>query len=53
MLDLVFLRLEVLDAKGNVKAANEEGKGDSVGSYSTSVGGLLPGSSPRFSRTRY
>ncbi|KAK4702929.1 hypothetical protein P7C70_g3286, partial [Phenoliferia sp. Uapishka_3] len=43
MLDLVFLRLEVLDAKGNLKAAADEGKGESVGSYSTSVGGLLPG----------
>ncbi|KAL8291858.1 hypothetical protein RQP46_002116 [Phenoliferia psychrophenolica] len=43
MLDLVFLRLEVLDAKGNLKAAADEGKGDSVASYAMSLGGLLPG----------
>ncbi|KAM0751272.1 PLC-like phosphodiesterase [Meredithblackwellia eburnea MCA 4105] len=43
MLDLAFLRFEVRDAKGNLKDAFEDGKGDFVGSYSTSVGGLLPG----------
>ncbi|GAA6033235.1 hypothetical protein JCM8097_003009 [Rhodosporidiobolus ruineniae] len=43
MLDLVFLRFEVLNAKGNVKAALEEGKGDSVGAYCISVGALMPG----------
>ncbi|GAA5900925.1 hypothetical protein JCM6882_005980 [Rhodosporidiobolus microsporus] len=43
MLDLVFLRFEVLNAKGNVKAAMEEGKGDSVGAYCISLGALMPG----------
>ncbi|KAK4046979.1 hypothetical protein OIO90_006371 [Microbotryomycetes sp. JL221] len=43
MLDLVFLRLEVLNAKGNIKAAKEEGKGDFLGAYTVSVGALLPG----------
>ncbi|GAA6016812.1 hypothetical protein JCM10207_003260 [Rhodosporidiobolus poonsookiae] len=43
MLDLVFLRFEVLNAKGNVKAALEEGKGDHVGAYCISLGALRPG----------
>ncbi|GAA5972511.1 hypothetical protein JCM11641_001877 [Rhodosporidiobolus odoratus] len=43
MLDLVFLRFEVLNARGNVKAAMEEGKGESVGAYCISVGALMPG----------
>ncbi|GAA5947791.1 hypothetical protein JCM10213_002114 [Rhodosporidiobolus nylandii] len=43
MLDLVFLRFEVLNARGNVKAAIEEGKGDSVGAYCISLGALMPG----------
>ncbi|GAA5853659.1 hypothetical protein JCM8547_007400 [Rhodosporidiobolus lusitaniae] len=43
MLDLVFLRFEVLNAKGNVKAAMEEGKGEFVGAYCISVGALMPG----------
>ncbi|GAA5902903.1 hypothetical protein JCM5296_006327 [Sporobolomyces johnsonii] len=43
MLDLVFLRFEVLNAKGNIKSAMEEGKGDSLGAYTISVGALMPG----------
>ncbi|KAK4046766.1 hypothetical protein OIV83_005871 [Microbotryomycetes sp. JL201] len=43
MLDLVFVRLEVLNAKGNFKAAKEEGKGDFLGAYAIPVGALLPG----------
>lgn len=43
MLDLVFLRFEVLNARGNVKAAMEEGKGEHVGAYTIAVGALLPG----------
>lgn len=43
MLDLVFVRFEVLNAKGNVKAAIEEGKGDSVGAYTIALGALMPG----------
>ncbi|GAA5952304.1 hypothetical protein JCM21900_000480 [Sporobolomyces salmonicolor] len=43
MLDLVFLRFEVLNAKGNIKSAVEEGKGDSLGAYTISVGALMPG----------
>ncbi|ORY39486.1 PLC-like phosphodiesterase [Leucosporidium creatinivorum] len=46
MLDLVFLRLEVLNARGNIKSAqSEEGKGDFdfLGAYAISVGALLPG----------
>lgn len=43
MLDLVFLRFEVLNAKGNIKAANDEGKGDFVGAYTTSLGCLPEG----------
>ncbi|BGP42650.1 hypothetical protein JCM10449v2_006662 [Rhodotorula kratochvilovae] len=43
MLDLVFVRFEVLNAKGNVKAALEEGKGESVGAYTIGVGALMPG----------
>lgn len=45
MLDLVFLHFEVLNAKGNVKAAMEEGKGEFVGAFCTALGGLQPGSS--------
>lgn len=45
MLDLVFLRFEVLNAKGNLKAAAEEGKGDSVGAYTIALGALMPGQS--------
>lgn len=45
MLDLIFLRLEVLNAKGNIKSATEEGKGEFVGAYCCAVGGLKPGSS--------
>jgi len=45
MLDLAFVRFEVLNAKGNVKAALEEGKGDSVGAYTIGVGALMPGAS--------
>ncbi|BGP57478.1 hypothetical protein JCM8202v2_005122 [Rhodotorula sphaerocarpa] len=44
MLDLVFLRFEVLNAKGNTKAAVEEGKGESVGAYTIALGALMPGS---------
>ncbi|GAA5953650.1 hypothetical protein JCM3765_006927 [Sporobolomyces pararoseus] len=40
---LVFLRFEVLNAKGNVKAAMEEGKGESLGAYTISVGALRSG----------
>ena len=40
---LVFLRFEVLNAKGNIKAAMEEGKGESLGAYTISVGALRPG----------
>ncbi|GAA5842020.1 hypothetical protein JCM5353_001096 [Sporobolomyces roseus] len=40
---LVFLRFEVLNAKGNVKVAMEEGKGESLGAYTISVGALRPG----------
>ncbi|BGP72999.1 hypothetical protein NBRC10513v2_006403 [Rhodotorula toruloides] len=43
MLDLVFVRFEVLNAKGNPKAAMEEGKGDPVGAYTIGVGALMPG----------
>ncbi|SCZ95335.1 BZ3500_MvSof-1268-A1-R1_Chr11-2g03440 [Microbotryum saponariae] len=43
MLDLVFLRVEVLNARGNIKAAFEEGKGDPVGAFAISLGALLPG----------
>lgn len=43
MLDLVFVRFEVLNAKGNPKAAMEEGKGDAVGAYTIGVGALMPG----------
>lgn len=43
MLDLVFLRLEVLNARGNLKSAAEEGRGDFVGAYTTGIGGLLSG----------
>ncbi|SCV73483.1 BQ2448_7409 [Microbotryum intermedium] len=43
MLDLVFLRFEVLNARGNVKAAIEEGKGDPLGAFAISMGALLPG----------
>ena len=43
MLDLVFLRLEVLNARGKLKEATEEGKGDFLGAYAMSVGALLPG----------
>lgn len=43
MLDLIFLRLEVLNAKGNLKSAAEEGKGEFVGAYCLAVGGLNPG----------
>ncbi|GAA5862371.1 hypothetical protein JCM3774_002495 [Rhodotorula dairenensis] len=43
MLDLVFVRFEVLNAKGNIKAAVEEGKGDSVGAYTIALGALMPG----------
>jgi phosphatidylinositol phospholipase C delta len=46
MLDLVFVRFEVLNAKGNLKAAAEEGKGESVGAYAISVGALMPGPFP-------
>lgn len=48
MLDLVFLRLEVLNARGNIKSAqSEEGKGDFdfLGAYAISMGALLPGES--------
>lgn len=45
MLDLVFLRLEVLNARGNLKSAAEEGKGEFVGAYTTGIGGLLSGAS--------
>lgn len=47
MLDLIFLRFEVLNAKGNLKAAAEEGKGDSVGAYTIALGALKSGSSLR------
>lgn len=40
---LAFLRFEVLNAKGNVKAAMEEGKGESLGAYTISVGALRSG----------
>ncbi|GAA5938629.1 phosphatidylinositol phospholipase C [Sporobolomyces koalae] len=40
---LVFLRFEVLNAKGNIKAAMEEGKGESLGAYTISVGALRAG----------
>lgn len=40
---LVFLRFEVFNAKGNIKAAMEEGKGESLGAYTISVGALRPG----------
>ncbi|GAA6010969.1 hypothetical protein JCM11491_005887 [Sporobolomyces phaffii] len=40
---LVFLRLEVLNARGNVKAAMEEGRGESLGAYTISVGALRSG----------
>lgn len=50
MLDLVFVRFEVLNAKGNAKAATEEGKGDAVGAYTISVGALMPGTSLFFCR---
>ncbi|POY76340.1 hypothetical protein BMF94_0536 [Rhodotorula taiwanensis] len=43
MLDLIFLRFEVLNAKGNLKAAAEEGKGDSVGAYTIALGALKSG----------
>ena len=43
MLDLVFLRFEVLNARGNVKSAVEEGKGESVGAYTIALGALMPG----------
>ena len=48
MLDLVFLRLEVLNARGNLKAAASEDGGskgdfDFLGAYAISVGALLPG----------
>ncbi|GAA5905003.1 hypothetical protein JCM8208_007657 [Rhodotorula glutinis] len=43
MLDLAFVRFEVVNAKGNVKAALDEGKGDSVGAYTIGVGALMPG----------
>lgn len=43
MLHLVFLRFEVLNARGNVKAANEEGKGEFVGAYCIGIGGLKSG----------
>lgn len=46
MLDLVFVRFEVLNAKGNPKVAMEEGKGDSVGAYTIGVGALMPGAWP-------
>lgn len=47
MLDLVFLRLEVLNARGRMKEAAEEGKGDFLGAYTISVGALLSGESRR------
>ncbi|GAA6059835.1 hypothetical protein JCM10212_003747 [Sporobolomyces blumeae] len=40
---LVFLRFEVLNAKGNIRAAMEEGKGDPLGAYTISVGALRSG----------
>ncbi|GAA5905492.1 phosphatidylinositol phospholipase C [Sporobolomyces salmoneus] len=40
---LVFLRFEVLNARGNVRSAMEEGKGDSLGAYVISVGALRQG----------
>ena len=45
MLDLVFLHFEVFNAKGNVKAAMEEGKGEFVGAFCTALGSLQPGTS--------
>lgn len=47
MLDLVFLRLEVLNARGKLKEAVEEGKGEFLGAFAMSVGALLPGESFR------
>ena len=45
MQDLIFLRLEVLNARGNLRAAQEEGKGDFIGGYAISLGALQPGES--------
>jgi phosphatidylinositol phospholipase C delta len=46
MLALAFLRFEVLNARGNIKAANEEGKGEFVGAYCIGIGSLKSGMLP-------
>lgn len=46
MSDLVFLRFEILNAKGSLKAATEEGKGEFVGTFCTGLGTLQPGMYP-------
>lgn len=56
MIDLIFLRLEVLNAKGNLRStssyttngeeailASGGGKGEFVGAYTIGLGVLLPG----------
>jgi phosphatidylinositol phospholipase C delta len=43
MLALAFLRFEVLNARGNIKAATEEGKGEFVGAYCIGIGSLKSG----------